>query len=83
MHLLKKFAEKKAVPQACRLVCDFNSVSRVQAALDQLVLIAIAPVATAVIQGSLWQYWYGKVGEGVVDAQKLRLQLRQEMPYKP
>ena len=35
--------------QACRLVGDFNGASRVQAAMDRLGLIALAPVATAVV----------------------------------
>ena len=61
--------------QACRFVGDFNSVSRVQAALDRLGLTALAPVATAVVQGSLRQYQYGNVGEGVVDARQLWLEL--------
>ena len=39
--------------QACHLVGDFDSVSRVQAAMDRLGLITLAPVATAVVQGSL------------------------------
>merc|ERR1719281_1556554 len=69
--------------QACRFIGDFNSVSRAQAALDRLGLTALAPVATAVVQGSLRQYQYGKVGEGVEDAQKLWLDLRQQKGYKP
>ena len=45
--------------QACRLVGDFNRVSRVRAEVDQLGLIALAPVATAVVQGLLQQYQNG------------------------
>ena len=72
--------------QACRFIGDLNSVFRAQAALDRLGLIALAPVATAVVQGSLRQYQNGNVGEGVVDAQQLWLELRdlrQQKPYKP
>ena len=54
-----------------------------QAAIDRLGLIALAPVATAVVQGSLRQYQNGNVGEGVVDARKLWSKLRQRKPYKP
>ena len=54
--------------QACRFVGDVKGISRVQAAIDRLGLIALAPVATAVVQGSLRQYQNGNVGEGVVDA---------------
>ena len=42
--------------QACRFIGDFNSVSRAQAVLDRLGLTALAPVATAVVQGLLRQY---------------------------
>ena len=52
--------------QACRLVGDFNGVSRVQAAMDRLGLIALAPVATAVVQGSVRQYQKGNAGEAVL-----------------
>ena len=69
--------------QACRFAGDFKGVSRVQAAMDRLGLIALAPVATAVVQGSLRQYQNGNVGEGVVDARQLWLELRQQKPYKP
>ena len=49
--LLSKFDNEgytifHALIQACRLVGDFHSASRVQAALEQLGLIALAPVAT-------------------------------------
>ena len=57
--------------QACRFIGDLNSVSRLQAALDRLGLTALAPVATVVVQGFLWQCQYGHVGEGVVDARQL------------
>ena len=40
-------------------------------------------MATAVVQGTLRQYQYGNVGEGVVDARRLWLELRQQKPYKP
>ena len=69
--------------QVCRSVGDFNSVSRVQVALDRLGLIALAPVATTVVQDSLRQYQNGNVGEGVVDARQLWSKLRQRKPYKP
>jgi len=69
--------------QACRLTCDFNGVSRVQAVMDRLGLIALAPVATVVVQGSLRQYQNGNIGEGVVDARQLWSELRQQKPYKP
>ena len=69
--------------QACRLVGDFSSASRVQAVLDRLGLIALAPVASALVQGSLWKCSYGDRGEGVGDARQLFLQLRQQMAYKP
>merc|ERR1712224_360841 len=68
-----------ALIQACRLAGDFNSASCVQAKLDQLGMIALAPVATALVQGSLWEY--GDGGEGVVDAQQLFLQLRRQTAY--
>ena len=69
--------------QACRFIGDLKGVSRVQAALDRLGLIALAPVATAIVQGSLQQYQYGAGGEGVADAQQLCLELRQQMAYEP
>ena len=69
--------------QACRFVGDVKGISRVQAAIDRLGLIALAPVATAVVQGSLRQYQNGNVGEGVVDARQLWSKLRQRKPYKP
>ena len=69
--------------QACRFVGDFNGVSRVQAAMDRLGLIALAPVATVVVQGSLREYQYGNVGEGVVDARQFWLELHRHKPYKP
>ena len=69
--------------QACRVVGDFNSVSRAQAALDRLGLTPLAPVATAVVQGTLRQYQYGHVGEGVVHALALWSELRQQKPFKP
>ena len=69
--------------QACLLVGDFSSASRAQATLDRLGLIALAPVATAVVQGSLQEYQNGNVGEGVVDARQLWSELRQQKSYKP
>ena len=69
--------------QACCFVGDVKGISRVQAAIDRLGLIALAPVATAVVQGSLRQYQNGNVGEGVVDARQLCSKLRQGKPYKP
>ena len=69
--------------QACRLVGDFHGVSKVQAVIDRLGLIALAPVATAVVQGSLRQYQNGNVGEGVVNAQQLWLELCDSCQQKP
>ena len=79
--LLSRF-DKEGYPmfhnllQACRFVGDVKCISRVQAAIDRLGLIALAPVATAVVQGSLRQYQNGNVGEGVVDARQLWSKLR-------
>ena len=69
--------------QACRFVGDVKGISRVQAAIDRLGLIALAPVATAVVHGSLRQYQNGNMGEGVVDARQLWSKLCQRKPYKP
>ena len=69
--------------QACRFIGDFNSVARVQAELDRLGVSALAPVATAVVQGSVRQYRYGNVGEGVADVRHLWLLLRKRMAYEP
>ena len=69
--------------QACRLVSDFNGLSRVEAAMDRLGLIPLAPEATAVVQGSLRQYQNGNVGEGIVDARQLWSELCQQEHYKP
>ena len=54
-----------------------------QAAIDRLGLIALAPVATAVVQGLLRQYQNGNVGEGVEEARQFWLELRQQKLYKP
>ena len=64
--------------QACRL-----SASRVQAAMDRLGLVALAPAAMALVQGSSQQYQSGDSGEGATDARELCLELRQQMAYKP
>ena len=39
--------------EACRLVGDSNSASQVQAEVEWLGLITLAPMATALVQGSL------------------------------
>ena len=44
------------IMKECQFVGDFSSISRVQAVIDRLGLIALAPVATAVVQGLLQQY---------------------------
>ena len=77
------YAMLHALLQACRKVGDSNGASQVQAAIDRLGMIALAPIATALVQGSMRLYEYGVVGEGVADAQQHWLELRQQMAYKP
>ena len=69
--------------EACRLTGHSKGASRVQAMVEQLGLIALAPLATVVVQGSVRWYKYGLGGEGVADAQQLWLELRQQTAYKP
>ena len=73
----------QALVQACRMVSDSNSASRVQAAMERLGIIALPPVATALVQGSFRRYQYGVEGMGIVDAWQLWLELQQCMAYKP
>ena len=51
--------------------------------MDRLGLIALAPMATALMQGSLRHYEYGVGGEGDADARQLWSELFQQMAYKP
>ena len=61
--------------EACRFDGDSNGASRVQASVDRLGLIALAPLATARVQGSLRRYENGVAGEGVADARQLWVKL--------
>lgn len=54
-----------------------------QAAKERLGLIALAPMATALGQGSVRRFEYGVGGEGVADAWWLWLELYQQMACKP
>ena len=69
--------------QACCFVGDSNGACRVQAVIDRLGFIALVPLATALMQGSLRHYEYGVGGEGDADARQLCLELCQQMVYKP
>ena len=51
--------------------------------MERLGLIALAPLASALVQGSVHWYENGACGEGVADAQQFWLKLRQQMSYKP
>merc|ERR1712196_274664 len=57
----------RTLGEACHAVRSSDSASQVQAAADRLGLIALAPVATALVQGWERQYRNGVNGEGVTD----------------
>ena len=65
------------------MVGEINVTSQVQAAVERLCVISLVPMATALVQGSFEQYQYGVGGEGMKDIQKLLLDLREQMAYKP
>ena len=57
-----------ALVQACRMVGDSSGASQVQAAMDRLGITSLAPMATALVQGSSMRYRNGVEGKGVADA---------------
>lgn len=65
--------------EACRLAGDSHSILQIQASVERLGIIALAPRATAVVQGLARQFENGGSGEGVVDAR----QLWSELHYRP
>ena len=67
--------------EACRAADDSDGASRVQAAVDRLGLIALAPLAVALVQGSERTYDNRAAGEGAADARILWLKLRQLTAY--
>ena len=69
--------------QTCRSVGNSHVASQVEAARERLGVIALAAMATALVQGSVRHYVNGGGGEGIADTQQLWLELCQLMGYKP
>ena len=66
---------------ACRLAEDFDSASRLHAAVDQLGLKACLCIATALVQGSI-QCWESASNiDGTWDAWQLWFELHKKMSY--
>eukprot|EP00747_Dinoflagellata_sp_TGD_P128750 gnl/TRDRNA2_/TRDRNA2_174592_c9_seq16.p1 gnl/TRDRNA2_/TRDRNA2_174592_c9~~gnl/TRDRNA2_/TRDRNA2_174592_c9_seq16.p1 ORF type:complete len:272 (+),score=53.05 gnl/TRDRNA2_/TRDRNA2_174592_c9_seq16:200-1015(+) len=77
------YAMCRTLLETCRVVGDVEGASRVQAAVDRLGLIALAPAATMLVQGSERVYENGVSGEGVDDVEELWKQVRQLTRYTP
>ena len=56
--------------ETCRAVGTFDSASQIQAAVEWLGMIALAPAATALAQGTERQCEKQVIGVGIVDARK-------------
>ena len=67
--------------QACRLVGDFHSASRLQAAVDQLGLKACLSITTALVQESMRCWETAGDIDDTSHAQQLWFELRQKMSY--
>ena len=61
--------------QACRSVGNSHVASQVERARERLGVIAVAAMATALVQGSVQHYVNGGGTEGMADAQQLWLEL--------
>ena len=71
----------RIILQACDLVGDLDSVSRLQAAVEQLGLKACLCIAAALVQGSM-QCWESATNiDGTWDAWQLWFELHQRMGY--
>lgn len=57
----------RALLEACRMIVDVDGTSRLQAAVDRLGLIALAPVAAVLVQGSERRCENGVGSEGTSD----------------
>merc|ERR1712207_52998 len=69
--------------EACRAAGDSEGASRLQAVMERFGLIALVPVATAILQGSEWRCESGVKGGGVGDARKLWTELCRQTAYAP
>ena len=71
----------RIILQACGLVGDLDSASRLQAAVEQLGLKACLCIAAALVQGSM-QCWESATNiDGTWDAWQLWFELHQRMGY--
>ena len=71
----------RIILQACGLVGDLDSVSRLQAAVEQLGLKACLCIAAALVQGSM-QCWESATNiDGTWDAWQLWFELHKKMSY--
>lgn len=68
---------------ACRAVCNPDSASGLRVAVERLSLIALAPMAMAIMQSAVRPCENGVLGEGVSDAWRLWLELHHQTAYTP
>lgn len=69
--------------RACRTVADSEGASQVQAAMERLIMITLAPVATVLERGLALRNESGVSCDGFADMWQRWLELRQHVAYTP